>query len=221
MDSGLTVDWLLGTDDIRTVAEFGAGTGLFTAALARRVRTVYAIEPDALLRTQLVANCPGVTVLDGTAEHLPLADQTVDAVISYSAWHRAGPRPALPETARVLVPGGLLGIAWAMPDRRVGWRAKLDEITGRRGESGRFDVPAGAGFDVPEQLSHPWTRRMTVDDLVASLGTYDHVLALSDVDRAQVLANCRTYLNGNPATSRGIIDVPYVTVGFRTHRVTD
>jgi SAM-dependent methyltransferase len=216
------VDWLLGADPIRTAVDIGAGTGLFTAPLAERVRTVYAVEPDALMRARLAAHCPGVTVLAGTAEHLPLGDGTVDAALSHSTWHWVDPDLAFPEIARVLVPGGLLAVAWTMPDRRVGWRAKLDEITGRTGESGRgpgrFDVPSWAGFETPEQYSHPWTMRMTVDDLVASLGTYDHVLGLSEMDRKIVLDNCRTYLNGNPATSRGIIEVPFRTACFRTHR---
>jgi len=54
-------------------------------------------------------------------------------------------------------------------------------------------------------------------DLIASLATYDHVLALSEMDRNAMLHNARTYLNGNPATSRGTIEVPFRTVCFRTH----
>jgi len=218
-----TVDWLLGADPVRTAVEFGAGTGLFTAPLAERVRTVYAVEPDALMRARLAAHCPGVTVLDGTAEYLPLGDGTVEAALCHSAWHWVDPARAFGEIARVLVPGGLLAVSWTMPDRRVGWRAKLDEITGRTGAPGRgpgrFDVPPEAGFASPEQFTYPWTMRMTVDDLVASLGTYDHVLGLSEMDRTVVLENCRTYLNGNPATSRGIIEVPFRTACFRTHRL--
>jgi SAM-dependent methyltransferase len=218
-----TVDWLLSATELRTAVEFGAGTGLFTAPLAKRVRTVYAVEPDPLMRAQLTTHCPGVTVLDGTAEHLPLGDGTVEAVVSHSAWHWVDPDTAFPEIARVLVPGGLLGVSWSMPDRRVGWRAKLDEITGRTGPvdrgPGRFDVPSWAAFAPPEQFSYSWTMRMTTDDLVASLGTYDHVLGLSEMDRTTVLENCRTYLNGNPATSRGVIEVPFRTACFRTHRV--
>lgn len=218
----MTVDWMLGTDEVRRVVEFGAGTGLFTAPLVDRATTVYAVEPDPLMRGPLMANCPEAIVLNGTAEHLPLAHGTVDAAVSHSAWHWVDPEPAFREIHRVLVPGGLLAVSWTTPDRRIGWRAKLDEITGKTGESGRgpgrFEVPDGVGFEAPEQLSHPWTMRMTVDDLVASLGTYDHVLGLSEVDRNMVLTNCRTYLNGNPATSRGIIEVPFVTVCFRTHR---
>jgi SAM-dependent methyltransferase len=219
------VDWLLETTesgtDIRTAVEFGAGTGLFTAPLAERVHTVYAVEPDPLMCARLAAYCPGVTVLDGTAEHLPLGDGAVDAVLSHSAWHWVDPDLAFPEIARVLVPGGLLAVSWSMPDRRVGWRAKLDEITGNGGSGrgpGRFDVPPWTGFTPPEEFTYSWTKRMATDDLVASLGTYDHVIGLSEMDRNTVLENCRSYLNGNPATSRGVIDVPFRTACFRTHR---
>jgi SAM-dependent methyltransferase len=218
-----TVDWLTDTGTatpIIVAAEFGAGTGLFTAALTARIDTVFAIEPDPRMRAALVENCPGVTVLDGTAEHLPLHDDSVQAVFSHAAWHWADPELAFPEMARVLVHGGVLGTAWTIPDRRVGWRAKLDEITGRNPETarspGRFDVPQGAPFSPPEQLMHSWTMRMTTDDLVASLATYDHVLGLPDEERTAVLDDARTYLNGNPATSRGVIDVPFRTVCFRT-----
>jgi SAM-dependent methyltransferase len=215
------VDWLTATTPITTAVELGAGTGLFTAPLAERVPTVFAVEPDIQMRSRLAAHCPGVTVLDGTAERIPLGDGSVDAVFCHSAWHWVDPELALPEIARVLVPGGLLAVAWTMPDRRVGWRAKLDEITGKHSASGRgpgrFEVPPGSGFDQPAEFTQSWTRRMTTEDLVASLATYDHVLALSEMDRNAMLDNARTYLNGNPATSRGTIEVPFRTVCFRTH----
>jgi SAM-dependent methyltransferase len=219
------VDWLTAatpnTTPITTAVELGAGTGLFTAPLAERVATVFAVEPDSQMRRRLAAHCPGVTVLDGTAEHIPLGDGSVDAVFCHSAWHWVDPELALPEIARVLVPGGLLAIAWTMPDRRVGWRAKLDEITGKQSAPGRgpgrFDVPPDSGFDQPAEFTKSWTWRMTTEDLVASLATYDQVLALSEMDRNAMLDNARTYLNGNPATSRGTIEVPFRTVCFRTH----
>jgi len=214
------VDWLT-AGSIATAVEVGAGTGLFTAPLADRVPTVFAVEPDAQMRIRLADHCPGVTVLDGTAERIPLGDASVDAVFCHSAWHWVDPDAAFPEIARVLVPGGLLAVAWTMPDRRVGWRAKLDEITGKHSASGRgpgrFEVPPGSGFDQPAEFTQSWTWRMTTEDLVASLATYDHVLALSEMDRNAMLHNARTYLNGNPATSRGTIEVPFRTVCFRTH----
>lgn len=214
-----TVDWLVGTG-IDVAVDVGAGTGLFTEPLSRRVPEVFAVERNPAMRAMLAAHCPGVTVLDGGAEHIPLPDGSVRAVFSDSAWHWADPLLAFPEVARVLVPGGVLGVSWSIPDRRIGWRAKLDEITWKVGEPGRgpglFELPAGAPFSPPEELVHSWRQRMTVDELVASLGTYTHVLALSEVDRIEVLRNARTYLNGNPATSRGVVDVPFRTACFRT-----
>jgi SAM-dependent methyltransferase len=219
----VTVDWLMDGATITKAVELGAGTGLFTGPLAERVPTVFAVEPDALMRERLRAHCPGVTVLDGTAERIPLADASVQGVFSHAVWHWVDPDLAFDEIARVLVPGGLLGVSWTMPDTRVGWRAKLDEITGNRGVSGRgpgrFDVPSYAPFDPPEQFIHSWTMRMTTEDLVAQLGTYDYVLGLSPVQRKAVLDNARTYLNGNPATSRGVIEVPFRTACFRTRLV--
>lgn len=215
----LAVDWLVPAG-IETAVDIGAGTGIFTEPLAGRVPTVFAVEPDPQMRVRLVAHCPGVTVLAGTAENLPLADDSVQAAFAHSTWHWADPMLALPELARVLRPGGTLGVSWTLPDRRIGWRAKLDEITWKTGEAGRgpgrFELPTGAPFDQPEQLVHDWRMRMTIDELVAQLGTYDHVLALSEVDRMSVLADAHTYLNGNPSTCRGIIEVPFRTACFRT-----
>ncbi|HEX5400697.1 MAG TPA: class I SAM-dependent methyltransferase [Pseudonocardiaceae bacterium] len=213
------VDWLVGTGTDVAV-DIGAGTGLFTEPLSHRVPRVFAVERDPAMRAMLATHCPGVTVLEGSVEHIPLPDNSVRAAFGYSAWHWADPALAFPEIARVLVPGGVLGVAWSIPDRRIGWRAKLDEITWKVDEPGRgpgrFELPSGAPFSQPEELVHSWRQRMTVDELVASLGTYVHVLALSEVDRIGVLENARTFLNGNPATSRGVVDVPFRTACFRT-----
>jgi SAM-dependent methyltransferase len=213
-----TVDWLVGAG-IDVAVDIRAGTGLFTEPLSRRVPTVYAVEHDAALRAALAARCPGVTVLDGCPDRIPLPERSVRAVFSNTVFG-TDPVLAFPEVARVLVPGGMLGVSWSVPDRRIGWRAKLDEITWQGSESGRppsrFELPPGAPFSQPVELAHSWRQRMTVDDLVASLATYDHVLALSAVDQAEMLTNARTYLNGNPATSRGVIDVPFRTACFRT-----
>ena len=71
-----------------------------------------AVEPDAGMRRLLVAGCPGVEAIDGTAEQIPLADDSVDAVFVAQAFHWFDDEAALMEIARVLRPSGALVLMW-------------------------------------------------------------------------------------------------------------
>ena len=84
----------------------GAGTGLLTRLLASRAARVIAVEPDERMRAVLRARSPGVSVLEGTGEAIPLPDASADGVFVSSAWHWMDPEDALPEIARVLRHGG-------------------------------------------------------------------------------------------------------------------
>jgi len=53
-----------------TVLELAAGTGKFTRQLVSRIAHVVAVEPDTGMRRLLVAGCPGVEAIDGTAEQI-------------------------------------------------------------------------------------------------------------------------------------------------------
>src|SRR5579863_3056278 len=68
---------------------------------------------------------PGVTVLSGRAEAIPLPDASVDAVVGSSMWHWVDEGRATAEVARVLRPGGVLGLLWNGPDRSQRWLAEL------------------------------------------------------------------------------------------------
>lgn len=101
-----------------TVVDVGAGLGLLTFELARRVRPagrVIAIEPAADCREQLVATARSldlsstVEVRDGLAEALPLEDHAWDLVVGRSVLlYVRDRRQALREFGRVLKPGGRL-----------------------------------------------------------------------------------------------------------------
>ncbi len=117
------IDWLLPPGAAR-VLDVGAGTGKLTRQLAQRGLDVLAVEPLAGMRDQLARAVPGVPVYPGTAEDIPLPDGSVDAVLAAQAWHWVDPVRAVPEVARVLVPGGQLGLAWNVRDERVDWVAQ-------------------------------------------------------------------------------------------------
>ena len=100
------VRWMLGPAACR-VADVGAGTGIFTRLVAGLGHDVVGVEPDPRMRSRFVASSPGLDVVAGSAESLPLASESVDAVTAAQAVHWFdGPR-AFPEIARVLRPGGV------------------------------------------------------------------------------------------------------------------
>ncbi|MDI5963702.1 class I SAM-dependent methyltransferase [Streptomyces sp. SL13] len=182
------LDWLL-PPDCAAVLDLGAGTGLLTRQLAERVDDVLAVEPDARMREVLAAGCPRATVLEGTAENIPLPGARVGAVTVSAAWHWMDPVRALPEIARVLQPGGTLAILWTRRDRRVPWVDALDsfvrDLVGagdeverqiRRMGTERW-LPDGVPFTEPESRVLTWTAPLTVDALVGMFATYSGFIA--------------------------------------------
>src|SRR6266516_2596897 len=118
------VRWLLG-DEPRRVVDLGAGTGIFSRVLASLGHEVLAIEPDEGMRAKLASTSPGVTALPGSAESIPLADESVDAVVAAQAYHWFDHDAAHAEIARVLRPGGVFGPVWNVRDESVDWVAEL------------------------------------------------------------------------------------------------
>lgn len=94
-----------------SVADIGAGTGLFTALLAARGLRVAAVEPNLPMRAQ-APEIPGVAWSDGTFEDIRLPTASQRWVVGAQAFHWADPPRALPEVHRVLARGGAFTILW-------------------------------------------------------------------------------------------------------------
>ncbi len=123
------VDWLLGERALE-VLDLGAGTGKLTEALLGRGHSVTAVEPLAEMSHILQERLPQARVIAGTAEHLPLPDHSVDAVVVGAAFHWFEQQRALVEIARVLRAGGVLGLLGNTFDVSVAWVGALREILG-------------------------------------------------------------------------------------------
>lgn len=111
----------LGVGPEARVCDLAAGTGKLTRLLAGAGADVVAVEPVEGMRTQLVVAVPGVEVLDGTAEAIPLPDASVDVVTVAQAFHWFRFDEALAEIRRVLRPGGGLAILFNERDERTQW----------------------------------------------------------------------------------------------------
>ncbi len=88
------------------VLDLAAGTGRLTQELRRRFADVVAVEPDERMRAV------HGSALAGSAEEIPLDDQSVDAVFVGEAFHWFEAEAAIVELARVLPPRGGLAIFW-------------------------------------------------------------------------------------------------------------
>ena len=97
-----------------TVVEVGAGDGANFAFYPDTVEQVVAVEPEPYLRAraaEAAAAYPVVGVVDGTAERLPVADGTADAVVFTLVLCTVNDQvQALAEARRVLRPGGELRV---------------------------------------------------------------------------------------------------------------
>ena len=211
------IDWLLPAG-CRDVLDLGAGTGKLTARLVERGLNVVAVDPIAEMLEVLSAALPDTPALLGTAEQIPLPDNSVDAVLVAQAWHWFDPAHAVPELVRVLRPGGRLGLVWNTRDERLGWVKQLGDIIGR--EDARDVVEAGVSLPEPfgAIASHQveWTNYLTPQAVVDLVASRSYCITSPDAVRTRTLDQVRTLLATHPALlgSRGIA-LPYITVCIR------
>lgn len=223
--------WLLPSPDTvptPAVLDLAAGTGLLSRALAAEgVADVVAVEPDDAMRGVLAARSPGARVSAGTAEDIPLPDGSVDAVLVGSAWHWFDPVAATAEIARVLRPGGVLGLLWTYYDPLEEWVAELRGIGGLDEgnptpavDSGfTIELPEGAPFGAGEPQVFRHARRMAADDVAAVIGTHSAVLTLPAQERAEVHRRAREHVARAVGTDP--VRVPFVTAAWRAVRAAD
>ena len=216
------------------VLDLGAGTGKLTVALVELGAEVVAVEPDPAMLAELRRTLPAVRALAGSAEAIPLADASVDAVLAGNALHWFDMDVAGPEIARVLAPGGVLAGLWNVLDDRVGWVAGLARASGSaavgprdtlsrwRAATGDLHHPRGghmARFGSPEQAEFRHGQRRTADSLVETLATRAGMLVMPEPERAAALSRIRAFLATGSDTAHGEFTLPMLTGVLRTRRL--
>jgi len=202
-----------GLDASSHVLDLGAGTGIFTRQLLTHVGRISAVEPSASMRATFVHETPGVTILDGSDESIPLGDAEVSAVFAAQAFHWFDPPRALPEIHRVLIPGGGLGLIWNERDTDEAWirelnHAMLWDVHQPYDASVDFGaiVASGPFRDVRTSTFHH-SQLLTHSQVLQRTLTTSYITLMDDESRAKLSDDVRAVLAGVPDP----VEMPYAT----------
>lgn len=97
-----------------SVADVGAGTGIFTRALVDSGYDVIAVEPNPPMRAAALTTLAGTSarVVDGSGEATGLPSGSIELVTIAQALHWLDLERARAELARILVPGGKVAVIY-------------------------------------------------------------------------------------------------------------
>ena len=210
---------LLIPEQVGTVLDLGAGTGKFTELLTERAARVIAVEPSGAMLDVLRAKLPEVLSLEGSAERIPIEDQSVEAVAVAQAFHWFDRNAACAEIRRVLVPEGRLGLFWNHFDPTCAWDRAAQRIA--HPAAGGIDPVADStpdilpGFVFLHREELRWRETITRDDYLSRWGTVSRFIVADDRTRAEMSTAIERVLDDDPDTrGRAAFDLPQVTSAF-------
>jgi SAM-dependent methyltransferase len=214
------IDWLSERLELgpgATVVDVGAGTGKLTRQLLATGARVIAVEPLEEMRRVLARAVPGAEVVAGSAEAIPLPDASVGAVTAGQAAHWFRPQAAT-EIARVLRPGGGVGLIWNERDLDDPLQRAIDELVGpprerapallRTWGAWREGFERGP-FTAFERRDFRNVHELAADDLPAFVASFSYVGGLPAAEATPLLERARALAPGDRVTLRFRTDAYY------------
>ncbi|MER7841453.1 class I SAM-dependent methyltransferase [Streptomyces sp. NPDC096040] len=186
------------------VVDVGAGTGIATAVLHARGADVVAVEPGEGMAAQFHLTLPGIPLVRGNGNALPLADDTADFLTYAQAWHWTDPAHSVPEVLRVLRPGGALALWWNTDALDIDWIAGqadrcsrffgADTAAEKRKTADRTDLADPSGRLRFTRRAVRWSRRVPLDTHLANIGSHSAFLVTPEDRRTAFLTEERAHL---------------------------
>jgi SAM-dependent methyltransferase len=189
------------------VLDLAAGTGKLTRLLTPRFETVVAVEPLDGMRAVLEQVVPGAHALAGTAEAIPLDDASVDAVVVAEAFHWFDVERAVAEIARVLRPGGGVGVLYNRRVYEADWERDCHPV---------FEAHRMPPDDVDPFDATAWTAALASRFGEPREDTFDHTLRL-DADGVLALYSSFSVIAGLPPARREAALTAFAEVLDRHH----
>jgi ubiquinone/menaquinone biosynthesis C-methylase UbiE len=215
------------------VLDLGAGTGKLTSLLADRCGRVVALEPVAAMRAKLAERLPEGEVLAGRAEAIPLQASSVDAAFAAEAFHWFDPDRAVAELARVLRPGGGVGLLWnvhAWAEESHPWltdlraaleRYRTEAVARHIADQGRWraSFERCESFEPIRAKQFRHEQPLDVEGLMAQLSSWSWVAGLPRPRRDAALAAVRSAVKRDLDRRRETeVVIPYRTELYWTQR---
>lgn len=226
VDQWLRDDLGLGHSSI--ALDLGAGTGKFTRRLLATGASVVAVEPVSAMLGKLTRSAPAAAAKIGTAEDIPLADGTIDAVVCAQSFHWFATTTALAEIHRVLKLGGVLGLIWNVRDERTDWVASLTTIiTPFAGETPRYHKGSWRQLFPTKSFGpfgekhfphgHTGSPEQVIVDRILSIS---FIAALPPAQQQLIETQVRDLIEATPSLARKEeVTFPYETVAYSCTKV--
>jgi len=181
------------------VLDLAAGTGKLTRQLVARFARVIAVEPLDGMRVVLERVVPEAEALKGSADAIPLEDESVDAAFVGEAFHWFGNDAAVREIARVIRPRGVLAILFNQVDGdfepalpAAFWDAyhalAIEKPPEQRVSTGLWRTPFPGPFEPFTEVSYPNPVEIDRDGILAQVASWSMIAALPEPDRMRLLA---------------------------------
>jgi len=200
------------------ILDLGAGTGKLTSSLIGRAAEVVAVEPDHAMLAELSRTVSQARAMTGSAEQIPLPDSSVDVVVVGQAYHWFAHPSADHEMARVLRPGGVVGLLWNFPDRTVEWVTKVYRATRDEARPWSFEaIPLDADlFGDAAESRYPSVHALDGPDGLLNLAhTWSWVITRPAVEQAAVDLRLRAVIDEYPELQGEIVTIPQQTTVLR------
>ena len=201
------------------VCDLAAGTGKLTRLLAPAGSQLFAAEPVEGMRATFHELLPTIPLVATTAEALPFAPASLDAITVAQAWHWFDAERAAAECARVIKPGGRLGLVWNARDRLEPWVNDVWSIMDRvekhapwRDHENWSDSALASmpefGPVQPAVFHH--RQEITREGVLQRVASVSHVAVLPPPERAAVLDEVRVILGTHPSLQgQEVLSIPY------------
>lgn len=202
--------------------DLGAGTGKFTQYFVNSGADITAVEPVPGMLKSLLEQHTSIKGVEGTAENIPVGDNSIDVVVSAQAFHWFDAAKAANEVLRVLKPNGYLVMVWNNRDESYPWVKALTEIMDPysgdtpRSRYGNWRKPFDSGeiftkLEFKEFVhSHIGDSKMVLNRVLST----SFISKLPDTEKTKVISQVNDLISRTPELQREKVEFPYLTEVF-------